>query len=81
MLGQLNEKKVLVYFASGLQLNGIDNQAQFHATTNAAIRADVSFCPDGCPRPGRPGADGRRDQGSPGGVGMYSGASAMAHDD
>src|SRR5450759_5661576 len=31
MLGQLNEKKVLVYFASGLRLNGIDNQAQFQA--------------------------------------------------
>ncbi|MCX6628755.1 MAG: VWA domain-containing protein, partial [Candidatus Solibacter sp.] len=45
MLGQLNEKKVLVYFASGLNLNGIDNQAQFQATTNAAIRANVSFYP------------------------------------
>ena len=45
MLGQLNEKKVLVYFASGLRLNGIDNQAQFQATTNAAIRANVSFYP------------------------------------
>jgi hypothetical protein len=28
MLSQLNEKKVLLYFASGMQLNGIDNQAQ-----------------------------------------------------
>jgi uncharacterized protein (DUF39 family) len=36
---------VLVYFASGLRLNGIDNQAQFQATTNAAIRANVSFYP------------------------------------
>jgi len=26
MLGQLNEKKSLIYFASGLRLNGIDNQ-------------------------------------------------------
>ena len=28
MLGQLNEKKSLIYFAGGLRLNGIDNQAQ-----------------------------------------------------
>ena len=43
MLGSSNEKKVLIYFASGLQLNGIDNQAQFQATTNAAIRANIIF--------------------------------------
>ena len=45
MLGQLNEKKSLIYFASGLRLNGLDNQAQLHATINAAIRAGVSFWP------------------------------------
>jgi hypothetical protein len=45
MLGQLSEKKSVLYFASGLQLNGLDNQAQLHATTNAAIRAGVSFWP------------------------------------
>jgi VWFA-related protein len=32
MLGHLNEKKSLIYFAGGLHLNGIDNQAQMHAT-------------------------------------------------
>ncbi len=32
MLGHLNEKKSLLYFASGLTLNGVDNQAQLHAT-------------------------------------------------
>src|ERR1700722_15893 len=35
MLGQLNEKKSLIYFASGLRLNGLNNQAQLHATINA----------------------------------------------
>jgi VWFA-related protein len=45
MLSSLNEQKSLVYFASGLQLNGIGNQAQLHATVNAAIRANVSFYP------------------------------------
>ncbi len=45
MLSQLQEKKSLIYFASGLRLNGIDNQAQLHATVDAAIRAGVSFWP------------------------------------
>jgi hypothetical protein len=35
MLGHVNEKKSLLYFASGLRLNGIDNQAQMHATADA----------------------------------------------
>ena len=41
MLGQLNEKKSLIYFAGGLRLNGVDNQAQLHATVDAAIKAGV----------------------------------------
>src|SRR6185437_16264838 len=45
MLGTLNEKKSLIYFASGLRLNGTNNQAQLQATTNAAVRANVSFYP------------------------------------
>ncbi len=45
MLGTLNEKKVMVIFASGISLNGIDNQATLHATENTAIRANVSFWP------------------------------------
>src|ERR1039457_7100557 len=45
MLGELHEKKVLLYFSSGLRLNGLNNQAQLHATINAAIRAGVSFWP------------------------------------
>ena len=36
MLRPLPEQKSLVYFASGLRLNGIDNQAQLRATINAA---------------------------------------------
>lgn len=43
MLGQLSEKKSLIYFASGLRLNGTDNQAQLRATINAATRAGVSI--------------------------------------
>ena len=45
MLGTLNEKKVMVIFASGINLNGVDNQAQLHATENTAIKANVQFWP------------------------------------
>jgi VWFA-related protein len=43
MLGKLNEKKSLIYFASGLRLSGNDNQAQLRATVNAATRAGVAI--------------------------------------
>ena len=78
MLGQLNEKKVMVYFASGLRLNGIDNQAQMQATTNAAIKANVSFFPVDARGLVAQAPLGDATRGSPGGVGMYSGASMMA---
>jgi len=42
-LERLSEKKELIYFASGMTLNGLDNQAQLHATEQAAIRAGVSI--------------------------------------
>lgn len=45
MLRSLSEKKALIYFGSGLRLNGTDNQAQLRATTNAALRANVSIFP------------------------------------
>jgi VWFA-related protein len=45
MLRALPEQKTLLYFASGLRLNGVDNQAQLRATTNAAIRANVVLSP------------------------------------
>jgi VWFA-related protein len=78
MLGNLNEKKALVYFASGLKLNGVDNQAQLHATINAAIRAGVSFWPIDARGLMAQAPLGDATRGSPGGVGMYTGASAMA---
>jgi len=45
MLGKLNEKKSLVYFASGLRLNGVNNRAQLQSTINSAIRSNVSMYP------------------------------------
>ena len=45
MVRALAEQKTLIYFGSGLRLNGSDNQAQLRATTNAAIRANVTINP------------------------------------
>jgi VWFA-related protein len=78
MLGTLSEKKALVYFASGLRLNGVDNQAQLHATINAAIRAGVSFWPIDARGLVAQAPLGDATRGSAGGIAMYNGASAMA---
>src|SRR5579871_451461 len=78
MLGALNEKKALIYFASGLNLNGTDNQAQLHATVNAAIRADVSFYPIDSRGLVASSPLGDATRGSQGGQGLYTGATAMA---
>jgi VWFA-related protein len=39
------EKKALIYFSSGVEKTGIENQSQLKATVNAAVRANVSFYP------------------------------------
>jgi VWFA-related protein len=78
MLGQMSEKKVLVYFASGLRLNGVDNMAQLHATVDAAVRAGVSFWPVDARGLVASAPLGDATQGSQGNVGMYSGSAAQA---
>ena len=78
MLGQLNEKKALLYFASGLRLNGVDNQAQLHATVDAAIRAGVAIWPIDARGLVAGAPLGDATQGSPGNQGMYSGTAAQA---
>jgi VWFA-related protein len=78
MLGDLNEKKSLIYFASGLRLNGVDNQAQLHATVDAAIRAGVSFWPIDARGLVASAPLGDATEGSPGNQGMYSGTAAQA---
>jgi len=78
MLGRLSEKKSLIYFASGLRLNGVDNQAQLHATIDAAIRAGVSFWPIDARGLVAQAPLGDATQGSPGNAGMYNGNAALA---
>src|SRR5579871_6053395 len=79
MLGALNEKKSLVYFSSGVQRNGLDNQAQLRSTVNAAIRANVAFYPIDARGLVAQAPLGDATKGSPGGQGMYSGSSSRAN--
>jgi VWFA-related protein len=78
MLGQLNEKKSLIYFASGLRLNGVDNQAQLHATVDSAIKAGVSFWPIDARGLVAQAPLGDATQGSAGNAAIYTGAAAAA---
>ena len=81
MLGQLSEKKSLIYFASGLRLNGTDNQAQLNATVNAAVRAGVSLYPIDSRGLVARAPMGDAAQGSAGGMAMYNGRAANAMND
>jgi VWFA-related protein len=78
MLSHVSEKKSLIYFASGLRLNGIDNQAQVHATEDAAIRAGVAIWTVDARGLVAQAPMGDATQGSPGNQGMYTGAAASA---
>jgi VWFA-related protein len=78
MLASMNEKKSLIYFASGLRLNGVDNQAQLHATVDAAVRAGVTFWPVDARGLVASAPLGDATQGSPGNQGMYTGAAAQS---
>ena len=78
MLGQLNEKKSLIYFAGGMRLNGVDNQAQLHATVDAAIKAGVSLWPIDARGLVAQAPLGDATQGSQGNSGIYTGTAANA---
>jgi VWFA-related protein len=78
MLGHLNEKKSLIYFASGMNLNGVDNQAQLRAALNTAIRSNVSFWPIDARGLVATAPLGDATRGAPGGAGMYTGGAAFA---
>jgi VWFA-related protein len=78
MLGRVPEKKSLIYFAGGLRLNGINNQAQLHATVDAAIRAGVSFWPIDARGLVAEAPLGDATQGSQGNADIYTGAAANA---
>ncbi|HEY7169474.1 MAG TPA: VWA domain-containing protein, partial [Vicinamibacterales bacterium] len=76
MLRPLPDRKALVYFASGLRLNGVDNQAQLRATTNAALRANVSIFPVDARGLVASAPLGDATRQSPGGLAMFNGQQA-----
>jgi VWFA-related protein len=78
MLGRLNEKKSLILFASGLNTNGLDNQAQMHATEDAAIKSGVVIDTVDARGLVAMAPMGNATQGSPGGMAMYTGGSGGA---
>ena len=77
-LGPLPEVKTLVYFGSGLRLNGSDNMAQLRATVNAAVRANVTINPIDTRGLVAAPPMGDATRASPGGIGMFSGTMAQA---
>ena len=77
MLRPLPEQKALIYFASGIRLNGTDNQAQLRATVNAALRANVTLNPIDARGLVATAPLGDATQRSPGGLAMFTGALAQ----
>ena len=78
MLRPLPDQKSLIYFSSGLALNGVDNQAQLRATTNAALRANVSLFPVDARGLVADAPLGDATRRSPGGLAMFNGQTAGA---
>jgi len=78
MLRPLAEQKSLIYFSSGLRLNGTDNQAQLRATVNAAIRANVIIHTIDARGLVAQAPLGDATRPSPGGIGMFNGQLANA---
>jgi VWFA-related protein len=76
MLRPLPDQKSLVYFSSGLRLNGVDNQAQLRATENAALRANVAIFPVDARGLVADAPLGDATQRSPGGLAMFNGQQA-----
>jgi VWFA-related protein len=77
-LGPLPELKTLVYFGSGLRLNGADNMAQLRATVNAAVRSNVTINPVDTRGLTAAPPLGDATKKSAGGIGMFSGTIVQA---
>lgn len=73
-LQALPEKKALIYFSSGVNRTGVENESQLRATTNAAVRANVSFYPiDARGLSAEPPGGGVQTAAMPRGTGLFSG--------
>jgi len=72
-LESIQQKKAIIYFSSGMQRSGTDNQIELRAAVNAAVRANVAIYPVDSRglQAVVPGGSAR--QGSRGGLGAFSG--------
>jgi len=72
-LAPIQQKKAILYFSSGMQRSGTDNQVELRAAVNAAVRANVAIYPVDSRglQAIVPGGDAR--QGSRGGRNAFSG--------
>jgi VWFA-related protein len=75
-LGSITQAKTVIYFGSGLGSSGLENLAQLRATVNAAVRAGVTLNPIDARGLVAMPPMGDASRPSPGGAGMFSGASA-----
>ena len=75
------EKKALVYFSSGVEKTGVDNQSQLKATVNAAVKANVSFFPIDARGLTASAPGGDASQGGAAGSGLFSGRGQRAQRD
>ncbi|HET9831181.1 MAG TPA: VWA domain-containing protein, partial [Vicinamibacterales bacterium] len=73
-LAPIQQKKAILYFSSGMQRNGTDNQIELRAAVNAAVRANVAIYPIDSRglQAVVPGGSAR--QGSRGGVAAFNGS-------
>jgi VWFA-related protein len=72
-LRAIPEKKAVIYFASGVAKTGVENQSQLTATTNAAVRAGLSFYPIEARGLMASAPAGDASTASPRGAGVFSG--------
>src|SRR5216117_1826588 len=72
-LRPIQQKKAIIYFSSGMQRSGTDNQVELRAAVNAAVRANVAIYPVDSRglQAVVPGGSAR--QGSRGGLSAFSG--------
>jgi len=72
-LQPIQQKKAIIYFSSGMQRSGTDNQIELRAAVNAALKANVAIYPVDSRglQAIVPGGSAR--QGSRGGIGAFSG--------
>ena len=77
-LRPIQQKKAIIYFSSGMQRSGTDNQVELRAAVNAALRANVAIYPVDARglQAVVPGGSAR--QASRGGLGAFTGSAVTS---